>query len=140
MYRCEGFQTEKADTVDFANSNPKMIKLFVLFLMNICRVDFPRLRCYLYCYANQDKSDLIKFWSTTTGIPKAQFTKPYVRSDYRLDKINRMPYGLLHVRYSDKKLLVAIKQGIQELFENIMGGYRSSQTGLTVDNNGSLRE
>ncbi len=119
MYWCEGFQTEKAHSVDFANSNPKMITLFVRFLKTICQVDKRRLRCYLYCYSNQNVDKLISYWSKISGISREQFTKPYVRSDYRLDKINKMPYGLLHIRYSDKKLLIAIRDEIELLAQSI---------------------
>ena len=132
LYWAEGFQSEKAHTVDFANSNPHMISIFVLYLRTICQVDPDRLRCYLYCYENQNIPQIISFWSEITGIPKTQFTKPYVRSDYRLDKINKMKYGLLHVRYSDKKLLLEIKNQIRALAEEIVGGYQSGQMGQTV--------
>lgn len=112
MYWCEGFQTDRASGIDFANSNPIMIQLFSRFLRDICCVDKRRLRCYLYCYSNQNTADLINYWSSIAEIPTVQFTKPYVRNDFRLDKINKMPYGLLHIRYADKRLLQVIKQHI----------------------------
>ncbi len=133
MYWCEGFHADSARGVDFANSNSKMILIFIHFLRNICRVDIKRIRCYLYCYSNQNPSKLVSYWSTVTGVPIEQFTKPYVRNDFRLDKINKMPYGLIHIRYYDKKLLYDIKDRINTVAsELIMGGYRSSQTGQTV--------
>lgn len=112
MYWCEGFQTDRASGIDFANSNPIMIQLFSRFLREICCVDRKRLRCYLYCYSNQNTADLITYWSSMAEIPKEQFTKPYVRNDFRLDKINKMPYGLLHIRYADKRLLRVIREHI----------------------------
>lgn len=120
IYWCEGFQTEKATGIDFANSNPEMVKIFVAFLNRICQVDKKRLRCYLYCYSNQDQERLLSFWSKTTGIPRSQFTKPYVRTDYRLDKINKMPYGLVHIRYADKKLLRLVKENIEAMAKRVL--------------------
>lgn len=120
IYWCEGFQTEKATGIDFANSNPTMVKVFLLFLRNICHVNVKRLRCYLYCYSNQNPRQLLLHWSRITGIPKSQFTKPYIRNDYRLDKINKMPYGLVHIRYADKKLLLLIKQRIQKMANDVL--------------------
>lgn len=132
LYWCEGFQSKTATGIDFANSNPLMIQVFCSFLRTICRVDGRRLRCYLYCYSNQNAGRLIRYWSTVSGIPRDQFTKPYIRSDFRLDKIDKMPYGLIHIRYSDKKLLIDVKNRIEKLAHTIMGGYQSGQMGLTV--------
>lgn len=117
LYWGEGY---KAGTsmVDFANSDKDMIRLFLKFLRIICGVDEKRLRVYPYFYSNQDANENIKYWNRLTKIPKSQFTKPYVRKDFREDKIDRMPHGLIHIRYSDKKLLNLIKSWIEE-YKNV---------------------
>jgi len=61
LYWAEGFQSEKAKMIDFANSKPEMISLFLKFLRQICGIDENRLRAYLYCYENQSPQKLIKF-------------------------------------------------------------------------------
>lgn len=114
LYWAEGFQSASATMVDFANSRPEMVKLFALFLRRICGVKEKKLRAFLYCYGNQNVKKLISFWSSLTKISKRQFTKPYIRADYRVDKIDKMPYGLIHIRYHDKKLLELIKSWIVE--------------------------
>jgi len=49
-----------------------------------------------------------------------QFTKPYVRKG-NLNLSNRkLPYGLVHIRYNDKKLLLAIKSWIENYKNNIL--------------------
>lgn len=101
-------------TVDFTNSNPSMIKLFLQFLRKICRVDEKRLRVLLYCYADQDIEDLKNFWHKITGINPKQFIKPYIRKDFLPEKRGKMKYGLVHIRYSDKKLLLQIEDWIKE--------------------------
>lgn len=119
LYWGEGFNSPNAAVVDFANSKPEMIALFVSFLRRICGIDESKLRCFLYCYSNQNPSQLIKFWSQVTGIPKRQFTKPYVRKDFDLKKKGKMEYGLLHIRYGDKKLLNIIRGWIKEYAERL---------------------
>mgnify|MGYP005859670993 CR=1 FL=1 len=110
----------RGGTIDFSNSDPKMIQLFLKFLREICGVDESRLRVKLYCYANQDINLIKKYWSKITGIPLKQFTKPYIREDFSLDKIDKMKYGLAHITYSDKKLFLQIEEWInQYLNENI---------------------
>ena len=118
LYWGEGFQSEKAHNIDFANCKPRMIRVFLNFLRIICSVDERKLRIYLYAYSNQDIQSIIEFWSKFTGIPKSQFSKPYIRHDFKVEQSGKMKYGLIHVRYYDKKLLQLIKQWIEEYAEN----------------------
>src|SRR3989344_84414 len=104
LYWAEGYKTDKAKGVDFANSNPFMVELFIKFLRDRYKLDEKRFRAFIYCYANQDQLALIKFWSKLLAIPFAQFTKPYVRKDYREDG-RKMEHGMVHLRYGDKKML-----------------------------------
>lgn len=115
LYWAEGYKTMKSNSVDFANSDPIMVVTFVNFLRKICGVDPKRFRVLLYCYSNQQPSELIDFWSKITKIPKSQFTKPYVRRDFRPGKEGKMKYGMVHIRYSDKKLLFQIMEWIREV-------------------------
>ena len=115
LYWGEGFKGDeqsKYGALDFANSDSEMIQLYIKMLRILYKLDEKRLRVLLYCYTNQDQAELIKYWSGITKIPKAQFTKPYVR-----DIVNKngrvMKYGLVHIRYSDKKLLKEVKNLIE---------------------------
>lgn len=115
LYWGEGFKgnvSSKATTLDFANSDPEMIRLYIGSLRNLYKIDERKLRILLYCYSNQDILALINFWSRLTKIPKSQFTKPYIRTDSRAN-VRTMKYGMIHVRYHDKKLLIEIKNLIQ---------------------------
>lgn len=105
LYFGEGAKT--GVTVDLANSDDRIIKLFLKFLRKICCIDEKRLRFYLYCFSDQNANALINYWSSQLNVEKEQFTKPYVRST--VNRGNRsMPHGVIHIRYSDKKLLAKI--------------------------------
>lgn len=101
-------------TIDFANSNTEMVKLFVNFLRTICGIDENRLRLHLYCYGDQDIERLKRYWSRITKISKNKFIKPYVRNDFKKEKSGKMKYGLIHIRYSDKKLFLQIQDWIKQ--------------------------
>jgi len=58
LYWAEG--TLKGCTVDFANSNPEMIKIFLRFLREICGVHEKRLRVYLYTHSQNRVESLKK--------------------------------------------------------------------------------
>jgi len=120
LYWAEGAKLNgKNCGVDFANSNSEMIRIFVKFLREICGVDERRLRVYLYCYSNQSIELLLNYWYKLTNIPKSQFSKPYVRNDFLPEKSGKMEYGMVHIRYADKKLLYQIDNWIKEYGKKI---------------------
>jgi hypothetical protein len=117
LYWAEGSKYKGESKIDFANSDPKMISLFMVFLRNICGVEETKLRVYTYCFVNQDINELLSFWSNLTNIPKEQFTKPYVRQEFKESKKDKMKYGLIHIRYNDKKLFLLIMDWIKQFTE-----------------------
>ena len=114
LYWSEGHKSVTSSGVDFANSDSDMIAIFLKFLRVIYRVDEKRFRILLYCYTDQNVISLINFWSKLTKIPKGQFTKPYVRKDFRKDG-RKMKYGMVHIRYADKKLFFSIMKSVEEI-------------------------
>lgn len=103
LYRAEGAKT--GHVVDFTNSDPLLIAVFLAFLRRVCGVAESRLRAFVYCYADQDADTLTHHWSVVTGIPPKQFTRPFVRGLTPNVSRRKMPWGLVHVRYADKRLL-----------------------------------
>ncbi len=112
LYWAEGYKGEKWDTVDFANSDTIMIKVFLQFLRTIFSINESRLRVYLYCYSNQDVQYLLEYWSQVCNVPISQFTKPYVRQDFNQKQARKMEFGMIHVRYNDTRLLSELKKMI----------------------------
>ncbi len=113
LYWAEGYKTAKSTGVDFANSDPVMISVFLNFLRTTYELDEKKFRILLYCYSDQNIDQLIQFWSKLTRISKKQFTKPFVRKDFRKDG-RKMQYGLVHIRYHDKKLLWDIMSLVEQ--------------------------
>lgn len=105
LYYGEG--AKAGHTVDFANSDPMLLGLFLKFLKDICGIDEKKLRFYLYCFSDQKSKALIQFWCSHLGVESGQFTKPYIRSTLNRGK-RTMTNGVLHIRYSDKRLLEKI--------------------------------
>ena len=112
LYRAEGTRT--GHVVDFTNSDPVLVKVFMAFLRRVCGVAETRLRALLYCYADQDVQELKRFWSNVTGIPVEQFTKPFVRALTANVSHRKMRWGLVHVRYADTRLLQLILKWSEE--------------------------
>ncbi|MFH1771254.1 MAG: hypothetical protein ABH872_00360 [Candidatus Omnitrophota bacterium] len=127
LYWAEG--TLKGTFVDFANSNPKIMCIFLNFLRDICGVKEQRLRVYLYAYSYQNIDALKRYWSKVTNIPVNQFTKPYIREGNLNISKRKLPFGLIHVRYNDKRLLELISSWIEE-YANRVGGGVANRTRL----------
>ena len=111
LYWAEGVKSLN-HVVDFTNSDKRMVLVFLKMLKVIYQIDENRLRVLLYCYANQNIEKLIRHWSRITNIPTNQFFKPYVRQDYNIRKTHKMPFGLVHIRYYDKRLFEQIMKEI----------------------------
>jgi hypothetical protein len=90
-----------------------MILVFLNFIRKIYQVSEEKLRILLYCYSDQDVKELTKYWSNLTKISEKQFSKPYVRDDFKISS-RKMQHGLIHIRYSDKKLFLEIEKIISE--------------------------
>jgi len=117
LYWAEGSKLKSKGnnwTVDLVNSDPRMVSLFLKFLRGICRIDEKKLRVQLYCYEDQSVEHLKRYWHELTRISLERFIKPYVRKDFRPEQIGKMKYGLVHIRYCDKKLLIQIDAWIKE--------------------------
>ena len=133
LYWGEGYRGEKNCTVDFTNSDPEMISLFLYYLRNIYELNENKFRILLYCYSDQNIEQLINFWSKLTQIPKNNFSKPYIRKNFNKKNCRKMQYGLVHVRYFDKKLLIEIKSTIDHYKKKyICRGMGSGQTQRSV--------
>jgi transcriptional regulator with XRE-family HTH domain len=127
LYAGEG---AKADgVVKFANSDPRMIRFFCDWLRHFFAVDEFRLRVYLYLHAGLDLDAAVAFWSELTGIPPAQFGKPYravpdpsIRTSkhprgcpavaYACSRTHREVMGLVHALLS-----CAVPSGVAQLAE-----------------------
>jgi hypothetical protein len=116
LYWAEGYKTEKSAGIDFANSDPAMVSIFLRFLRETFNLDESRFRILLYSHNSKKIPTQIQFWSDLLKIPKKNFSKPYIAKNKQgLEKKPKMPYGLVHLRYADKKLLWYILDLIEEL-------------------------
>ena len=104
LYWAEGYKTSKAMGIDFANSDPDMAQLFLRFLRTRYVLDPSRLYCQVYYYADQNLAEITAHWSRKLDLPRAAFRTPYKKLDFK-PNAKKLPYGVIHIRYGDKKLL-----------------------------------
>lgn len=115
LYICEGAKNKNC--VTFGNSDPDVVRLFIVLLRRCYKLDERKFRCTLQCRADQDIPVLENFWSNITGIPLTQFYKarvdprtkgrPSKKFDYKgVCRINYLSAGIFHDLIQAGKILL----------------------------------
>lgn len=115
LYWAEGYKKgaygSKWKAVDFANSNPDLIRIMMKFFRKICKVENSKIRVQLIAHKNIDIKKAIEFWSSLAKIPQNQFIKTCCsiskHSKGKRGK-NSLTYGTVHIRINDVKLFFRI--------------------------------
>lgn len=127
LYWAEGYKKgaygSKWKSVDFANSDPKMILLMMRFFREICKISDKKINIQILAHVNIDLDKSLRFWSKLTRIPKDQF----IRTNYSVNlnskgirNKNTLPYGTIHVRINDVKeffRIIGWVEGLQDYFK-----------------------
>jgi len=102
-------------TLSVSNTDPAIIKFFILWLNKTLSVPKEKLKVHLQLYSDMDIKKEIEFWSKTTGISEKQFIKPYIKES-SLKAINHkggFGHGTCNVKIGNvalyEKILMAIK-------------------------------
>ena len=118
LYWGEGAKT--GSSLKLANSNPDMIKVFLLFLRKICGVDEDRIKILVHMYPDHERSSLENFWSSVTNIGLKNFYKPQILAGKKGTYKNKSVYGTATIHYSDKKLLKLVLRWIDEYRDDFL--------------------
>ncbi len=99
--------------IEVTNTNPQIIRTFLLFLRTIVKTPEERLSVQLQIHLGDDQSELEDYWSKVTNIPLSRFNKTIVRPTGK--KIGKS-LGTCKVRFADKSTyLILEKMLIEEL-------------------------
>jgi transcriptional regulator with XRE-family HTH domain len=100
LYQCEG---EKGRSISFTNSDPELVRAFVVMLKKSFQIDEKRLKINLQLHDYHDEKHMIEFWSKSVGIPRSSFCKTYFKKSnhlYRKEGYNgcaRITYHNAHI-------------------------------------------
>ena len=115
LYWAEGYKKgaygSKWKAVDFANSDPDLVRIMMKFFRKVCKVENSKIKIQLTAHKNIDIKKAIQFWSNLTKIPENQFIKTCCAvSIYSKGKRNKnsLTHGTVHIRINDVKLFFRI--------------------------------
>ena len=105
------------DAVRLGNTNPKIIKIFLNFLVGICGIDLRKLRFGLQIFNGGNPPESLHFWLkefmgfyiTRDQFQKVVVTAPRGRGLYR----NKIRHGVLTGYYCNTKLRSSLEKMIE---------------------------
>lgn len=101
LYWCEGVKNDSY--VAFANSDPKLTKLFIDLLCKYFKVDRKKFRAVLHLHQYHNPKIQEKFWSRSLNLSSSQFRKYYLKPNTGIRYRDNYP-GCISVRYYDTLL------------------------------------
>ncbi len=124
LYWGEGDRKTKQQ-VRLNNSDPELIRLFVVFLENVCRIPSEKIRANVLIYPDIDEASNRRFWSFASGISLGRFTKS-IRIQGR-HKTARLRYGVCNIVVSSTYFKVKMMEWLKLLPKELMNkGYYES--------------
>lgn len=107
LYWAEGYKRgaagSKWKSLDFANADPQMIEIMVLFFTKFLHLEKTEIKIQIMLHDKKTASEAINFWHNVTGIPKTNFIKTCCSlSRASLQKREKkLQYGTIHLRIND---------------------------------------
>ncbi len=74
LYWAEG-DNKLGNPVRFTNTDPRMIRLYIQFLLRILKIKKETVRPALILYPDLEENNCLEFWSKITTVPVSQFYK-----------------------------------------------------------------
>lgn len=136
LYWAEGYKratvrngrTVTSHSVSLANSDPKLISIFLRFLRECFDVMDEKIRITVRMFVHQNEAELRTFWAEVVAFPEERISLHRVtisRSSQGKRPFNQLPYGVANVRVSDSRLFHTI-MGALEGMQSV--GYTDSRS------------
>ncbi|MEX1123646.1 MAG: hypothetical protein WEC81_00495 [Patescibacteria group bacterium] len=97
-----------SDSVAFINSDPEMIKVFLINLRKSFVLDEGKFRALIHIHEYHDDQQLKAYWSKLTDIPVKQFSKSYLKTNSGPRRKNNY-MGCLRIRYYDARIALELR-------------------------------
>lgn len=99
----EGSKT--IEQIRLVNSDPRVIRLFVHWLREICKLEDENITVAMHLYPDSDPLASMRYWMRITSLPSGQFRKTQIdrRLDKQQQKLGKTPHGTLHVTVASNK-------------------------------------
>jgi predicted transcriptional regulator len=121
IYYCEGAK-DKTGGVSFTNSDPKLIKVFLMLLRNNYDIDESKFRICMHLHEYHNFKKQMEFWSKVTKIKKEQFIKPYNKPNTS-KRIKDGYQGCLAIKYHSSHIQKQLLMTAEAFFDKYAVDY-----------------
>ena len=119
LYWAEG--TKGRDVLQFANTDPHLMLLFVTMLRNNFELDQSKFRVRLHLHYYHREKEVKKFWSQLLNIPESQFNKTYRKHRSKERTFRRNIGGICFIKYNSVYLQERLMSYAHLLAEKLTG-------------------
>jgi hypothetical protein len=116
LYWCEGSKRERNRRVEFVNSDPKMVAIFMRYL-RMKDIHENRIKIRMMIHRQDDELRCKEYWKSVTSLKDSNFISTVVKETSKVR--HPLPYGTVAIRYNSVSLLRQIRSDIQELVEHL---------------------
>lgn len=104
LYWAEGAKHGRMSGIKFANTDPALLRLFLILLRNCFHPDEKRFHVILHVHYYHSKKECEHFWSKQLDIPLTQFWKTYVKRRSVTKRFRKNFVGICFLYHSDSRL------------------------------------
>jgi hypothetical protein len=116
LYWCEGSKRARDRRVEFVNSDPRIISIFMKYI-RAKGIDEKRLRLRMEIHTQDHEIICRQYWKRVVNAKDSNFIAPSVRTTSAFRKT--LPYGTITVRYNSVALFQEIMAEISKLAEEL---------------------
>lgn len=110
IYWGEGDKNIKNGIVRVSNTDYRLLRIFILFLLKTCKVKLEKIKIWLLLYSDLDENVCRNFWSKKLHLSLSHFVKPYyIKGREKRKKVN---YGICSVQVYSRELKEKILEWI----------------------------
>ena len=119
LYWGEGDKLTKYST-KIANTDPDLIRLYVFFLRNACRIPEEKIKAHLLIYPDLDAEKCKRYWAHESGVDPNRFFKTTTIEGKH--KVRRIRYGVCMIGISSTYFKVKMLEWLKLLPRELMNG------------------
>ena len=117
MYWCEGSKRERDYRVEFVNSDPVMIRIFMKYL-RARGIEESRIRARVSLHEQDSVTEYQAYWKEVASLDDSNFLAASIRRTRTTKAL--LPHGTLTIRYNSMALLKQIKTEIANLASELL--------------------
>lgn len=125
LYWGEGTKSNR-HSVRLGNSDPRLIRAFIMYLEEIYKIDRAALKFGLQVFSTMPAKQALNFWIKELSVSSKQFQKVIITPSRGFGNYKRkIPHGVLTVYFNNRKLRDIICHAIDD-FDGVLSSFKPS--------------